>query len=310
MPFETNSNREEGIVVLKDTDSGTEARIFLFGALLNAFCVKTGDTTANIIDGFSSPADARLRITDGFRSAKLSPFVCRLRGGNYSFEGTDYHITGHFLNGHAIHGLLFAQEYLVQDSGSNDQEAFVVLTAEYRGSDMGYPFPFHITIEWKLGAGNTLSVTTCLSHKNAHAIPYTDGWHPYFTLGETVDDCTLQFDSRTQLEYDAELLPTGERFTDTRFEKGISLKGIEIDNSFVLEGTDPVCRLSNKRLELTIRADAAYPILQLYIPPHRKSIAIENLSGPPDNFNNHMNLLLLSPGEERAFTTSYSVRAL
>jgi Galactose mutarotase and related enzymes len=48
-----------------------------------------------------------------------------------------------------------------------------------------------------------------------------------------------------------------------------------------------------------------YPYLQVYTPPHRQSIAIENLSAAPDVFNNRMGLIELEPGERIGFSCSY-----
>ncbi|HVZ26206.1 MAG TPA: hypothetical protein VG842_09140, partial [Sediminibacterium sp.] len=114
--------------------------------------------------------------------------------------------------------------------------------------------------------------------------------------------------STTQLEYNEDLLPTGNTHTDVRFEDGCSLKGVELDNSFRLPDSGGVCRLSGNNITLEIRPDAGYPVLQLYIPPERESIAIENLSGAPDNFNNGIGLIWLQPGEKCAFRTSYQVK--
>jgi galactose mutarotase-like enzyme len=61
---------------------------------------------------------------------------------------------------------------------------------------------------------------------------------------------------------------------------------------------------TNANFRLTIEPDKEYPILQIYIPPHRNSIAIENLSGAPDNFNNKMGLVI--PGEERCLQQASS----
>jgi aldose 1-epimerase len=47
--------------------------------------------------------------------------------------------------------------------------------------------------------------------------------------------------------------------------------------------------------------------LQLYIPPSRRSIAIETLSGAPDAFNNGIGLILLDPGTSRQFSVTYEV---
>lgn len=311
MPFEASIENQAGdtVITLRDTQSGTEAEIFAFGALLNAFRIPVQGRPVNIIDGFSSVADARLNMVNGFKSAKLSPFVCRMRKGDYTFNGKQYHIQGQYLGEHAIHGLLFGHTYVVTGSDSGDDHVSVTLSFEYKATDPGYPFPYTITITWKLGTGNRLTVTTSISHQNNHPIPYADGWHPYFKLGGSVDEWALQFNSQLQLEYDAELLPTGEKFTDSRFENGSLLSGIELDNSFELPGDKPVCTLSNASLKLTIEPDANYPILQIYIPPHRKSIAIENLSGAPDNFNNGMHLLLVPPKEERTFSTTYRIES-
>jgi len=44
------------------------------------------------------------------------------------------------------------------------------------------------------------------------------------------------------------------------------------------------CVLSNNAMQLTIEPDSSYPLLQFIHTDERKSIAIENLSGAPDNF--------------------------
>ena len=62
-------------------------------------------------------------------------------------------------------------------------------------------------------------------------------------------------------------------------------------------------------IALDIYAEQNYPYLQMYTPPHRNSIAIENLSGTPDCFNNGMGLMELAPGESARFVTRYKISA-
>ncbi len=111
------------------------------------------------------------------------------------------------------------------------------------------------------------------------------------------------------MEFDQDLLPTGNFLEDDRFVNGCQLKDITLDNAFAFskEDPNPFCRLSNKHLALSIKPDNAYPILQIYTPENRKSIAIENLSGAPDNFNNEIGLVMLAPNVSKTFTTSYQV---
>ena len=299
------------IITLTDTLAGTEAEIYAFGGLLNAFRVPVSGKLFNVVDGFSGGEDVAANITNGFKSAKLSPFVCRMFEGKYRFDHKEYQVHKHFLNGHAIHGLIYDGIYEIRDQVSSDKEASVVLAYDYKGDDAGYPFPYKVLLEWKLEAENKLSITTTISHNNPHSIPMADGWHPYFTLGGSVDEWNIQFDSDTQLEYDAALLPSGKKLKDERFVNGSSLKNIELDNSFELDAAkeNAKCVLSNNTLKLIIEPGRSYPLLQLYIPSHRKSIAIENLSGAPDNFNNGMWLIDLPANVEKVFSTSYTVVA-
>ena len=314
MPFTVSVHEQEAfpVITLHDTDSGCEAEIYTFGGLLNSFKIPLANNLINIVDGFNSVADAIKNITNGFKSAKLSPFVCRMYKGNYQFDNKAYHVNKHYLKQHAIHGLVYDGIYSIVNTSADTSQAKATLVYQYQGSDDGYPFTYNITLNWKLEAGNKLTVATTVVHHNIQPIPLADGWHPYFRLGDSIDDCTLQFNSATQLAFDGDLLPTGKTIADTRFINGSSLQDISLDNSYQLDPlvTQPSCVLSNKVLKLTVEPDKSYPILQIYTPIHRKSIAIENLSGAPDNFNNGMGLILLSPNEPKVFTTSYAITAI
>ncbi|MEN9685303.1 MAG: hypothetical protein RLZZ28_1089 [Bacteroidota bacterium] len=299
-------------ITLKDTATGTEAVIYTYGGLLNAFSINHRGQAKNIVQGFSSTADARTNGRNGFKSAKLSPFVCRMRRGQFSFEGKKYTIQKNYLQEHAIHGIVFDAVYSIEKMEENESHAFVQLCHEYPGTDSGFPFPYTIRIDWQLEAENKLTVSTHIRHNNPHPIPIADGWHPYFMLGGKVDDWVLQFDSETQLAFDADLLPTGKKISDNRFTNGGSLKGVQLDNSFELDFQKGPAKavLSNREFVLRILPAKAYPILQVYIPDHRNSIALENLSGAPDNFNNGMGLIILPPGELQTFTTVYQLACL
>ncbi len=314
MPFDIflDEAHEYPVIHLKNTITGCEAEIYAFGGLLNAFRIPAKNGLQNIVEGFADVADAIKNITNGFKSSKLSPFVCRMNKGEYGFLSKTYAVKKHFLSGHAIHGLLYDAVYKVTALEKTADYAAVTLEHSYAGTDSGYPFPYHVSICWKLGAGNQLSVATTVSHQNKTAIPLADGWHPYFSLGDTIDACRLQFSESYLLDYDASLLPTGKKTTDTLFVNGSLLKNISLDNGFewVFPDKKNHCILSNALLQLVIEPDASYPVLQVYIPSHRKSIAIENLSGAPDNFNNGMHLVLLEPNQPKTFYTCYTVNTL
>ena len=299
------------IITLSDSTTGCSAEIYSFGALLNKFNIKTEKAELNIVDGFTTPQDAIQNITNGFKGAFLSPFTCRMNEGKYNFDGTAHQIEKFFMPPHAIHGLVYDAVFTIEETVETEIFALVTLTHTYNKEDIGFPFSYTIAHVWKLEANNKLTVTTTLQHNNSHAIPYAQGWHPYFTLGIAVDDCTLQFTTDNQVEFDDTLIPTGAIIPDKRFKKGTSLQDISLDNCFHLVGEGQhTCVLKNDAIELTISPDASYPYLQIYTPPHRKSIAIENLSGAPDCFNNGLGLLLIEPNQLAIFATTYSVTLL
>ncbi len=311
MAFEIliNDTASHSTITLTDVDSGCIAEVYAFGALLNAFSIPIQYSVLNVVEGFSSVEDAEQNIVSAYKSAKLSPFACRMKHGTYSFHQKEYTVQKSYLDVHAIHGILFDAIFEIKNSYAGNDKALVELVHQYKGTDVGYPFSFELTVIWVLEANNKLSVSTAIIHQNDFAIPYADGWHPYFTLGESVDACTLQFDSNTMLEFDETLIPTGKLLPDNRFTSSIKLKDIFLDNCFVLDPLveHPACVLKGSKAILQITPHSSYPYLQIYTPLHRQSIAIENLSAAPDAFNNGMGLQLLQPNQPYIFSTSYQL---
>lgn len=309
---ETQGEGAAQSIVLRDSSIGCSATIFRFGALLNAFSLPTMNGRINIVDGFVDAADAIANITKGFHGAKINPYVCRLQHGQYQIGQDIYQVSKFFLPPHAIHGLIYDAVFDVLELHADTQHAVVRLQYKYQQEDGGYPFDYSIEVRWQLSAHAQLSVTTTVQNLSDRAIPMTDGWHPYFTLGDTnIDDCTLRFDSDAQVQFDDTLIPTGKLINDTRFTTAQQLKGIVLDNCFVLnQPGHSACILENQQYRLTVQPGAHYPYLQVYTPDHRKSIAIENLSAAPDAFNNGMGLIILEPKEHRSFTTGYHLQIL
>ena len=314
MQFTVVTNHENGyeVVELQDHASGARVQLYSFGALLNAFTIPTKTGSFNGIDGFASIEDAVTNATAGFKSSKLSPFVCRLQHGKYRFNQKEYTIKGFYLGEHAIHGLLFNAPFTITHTKSTASEASVIFSHHYKGTDPGYPFSFTLHVKWKLSSGNRLQVFTTATNNHSSAIPFSDGWHPYFRVGDTIDTATLSFTTNKQLEFSEDLLPTGNIIEDNRFMVGQKMEGIFLDNCFLLDQrseTQHKCTLKNETVTLTIAPDKHYPYLQIYTPPHRKSIAIENLTSAPDSYNNGIGLLIIEPKHTLEFSTTYTLTA-
>jgi len=316
--FSISKIQEDGFekIILKDNDTNTYAAIIPdCGAILQSFVAERNGQKFNIVDSYSSAIDFKENVeSKGFRGAKLSPFVCRLNHGTYQFGEKKYTVEKYYLGESAIHGILYDKVYTIISETANELHASVTLKCEYRNEDKGYPFNYDCLVTWQLEKDNKLSFTTECVNKDEGLIPIQDGWHPYFNLGDAVDELQLEFQSKELVEFNSELLPTQNLIPYTEFN---SLKKIEdrfFDNCFTLnlETCQPMCVLRNhlKKIELEILPEASYPYLQIYIPPHRKNIALENLSGAPDAFNNGMGVTTLEPGESALFKAAYKIKFL
>jgi len=309
--FSIHTFHEEGfdIIVLKDNNSGAQAEIIpAHSAMLHAFRIPYEGAQLNIIDNYTSLQDYQQQMPTYFKSAKLSPFACRIPDGIYEWEGQQYKIQKAITPGSYIHGLLYDVAFEVVSTKADERAAVVTLRYQYKGDDAGYPFPYDCEVQYRLQPDLRLQFITTISNQSAGAIPLMDGWHPYFTTGTPVDDLDLQFASEQIVEFNAQLVPTGNILPYDKFLHSFPLDGIPLDNSFLLNfgqhASSCTLRDPKKRIKITFYPDSNYPVLQIYIPPHRNSIAIENLTGAPNAFNNGIGLIALPAGESRTFTTA------
>ncbi len=303
-------------IILKDEATNTIATIIpSCGAMLHAFTVINKGNTVNVIDSYTNTADFKKNVeSKGFKGSKLSPFVCRMKNGQYNFAKTAYTIDKFLLGKNAIHGLLYDVPFTVTNKWANENGAGVLLKYNYTGNANGYPFKYTCAITYELKSGNNLRVTTTVTNTNKGIILMQDGWHPYFGFGNSIDDLLFEFQSKEILEFDEELLPTGKLIPYQEFGSLKKIGATTLDNCFTVNFAEcqPMCVLRDtaKKLQVEIYPDTSYPYLQIYTPPHRNSIAIENLSGAPDAFNNGMGVKTLSPNEVANFTTTYKITLL
>lgn len=309
-----SSYGQHAVITLKDLQTNTFAEIYNFGALLNNFTSEHHGLAINIIDGFSSPAEAAEKVTVFFKSAKLSPFACRVNNSKYKFGENDYLLSKFALRGTAIHGLIYNALFEITEQVSDDTKASVKLATIYENSMEGYPFKYKAEVEYILSEGNSLTIKTTVTNVDQKLLPIVDGWHPYFTLGDPINDYQIEFQSKQMLEFNEDLIPTGNLIPFEEFGSIKNLGTRELDNCFTLNFAEcqPMCVIRNPKTKVQIEfyPDETYPYLQIYTPEHRKSIAIENLSGAPDAFNNGMGLRVLQPAESATFTTKYITTSL
>jgi aldose 1-epimerase len=304
----TINQDNETIILLTDKVKGCLAEIYTYGAILNSFSIKTEGKDFNIKDHYTRIADAKERLATWFNSARLSPFVCRLNRGEYCIENTVYKIEKFYMGNHAIHGLVYDASYTIHETIANDEMAAVTLYYQYAATDKGYPFIFESYITYTLKKDNSIYISSKIINKSETAVPFTEGWHPYFNLEGISNDWTLQINSNTAVEFDTEMIPTGKLKVDNSFITPAKIGGTHLDNCyFIYDHSTPACVLSNNRISLSIFPEESMPYLQVFTPDHRKSIAIECLSGTADSFNNKFGLVWIKPEESHSFNTLYQL---
>ena len=317
MNFSITEEWQEGLRLYRIREQTTGCSCSLlpdYGALLHEWKIPHQHSEWNLIDNYPTQSLLEKELALSYKSAKLSPFVCRITKGQYYWQGRSYEFKNKFLDGSAIHGLLFNKPFSFIDTKAEANKAAITLAYEYRAEDPGYPFHYSCSVTYSLHPDQHLHLQTTIRNLGPAELPIADGWHPYFQLGGTIDEYTLAIQADQVLEFTEQLVPTGRLQRQANLEQPFSLQQKSYDHCFLIKTSSarPVCTLTNpnSNLRMEISTDHHYPYLQVYTPPHRRSIALENLSSAPDCFNNKIGLLTLAPGQTQTFQVSYKASLL
>ena len=314
MAFDLNitATRHQKLIQLIDNNSDTLLTIHSKGALMNRWKVKHATQSLELIWGNPDnlvdnafEAKAFHYEMNGFRSGKMSPFSCRIDAGQYHWASHAYQFNKFYLGAHAMHGLLYDAEFDIRSTAVNADHAFVELGYHYAGTDPGFPFSYDLIVQWSLFQNNLIVVKTSVHNCANRTIPIMDGWHPYFTLGGQVDDYTLKMTVEGKLEMNSEMIPSGKMLHEKSFEAGKKINMTHFDDCYLLDPMHTKVVIQYKGKSIVVQPKHNYPYLQIYTPDDRQSIAIENLSGAPNCFNNKMGLQILEPQGQIYFETSY-----
>jgi aldose 1-epimerase len=229
-------------------------------------------------------------------SALLSPWVNRVRNGNYSFEGRNYQLPINEPNlGNAIHGLLARKPFeLCQDNSK------ATLSYRYTAEEKAYPFPFEMRLTYSFTEENIFQL--CFTAKNTGEgnLPFACGWHPYFNLTEgNLADWSIRFDSVSKFHSDSQMIPLREENYDAR--AGVNLGEEVLDNVFRLKSKEKhITQLYNKSKKESLyfeQSSIDFPFLVVFAPENSNCVAIEPMSANTDAFNTGDGLRILAPGE-------------
>jgi aldose 1-epimerase len=245
----------------------------------------------------------------------LIPWPNRLQDGGYEFDGRRHQLPlDEPERRNAIHGLV---RWATWSAVVRQPHRVVMEHVLY--PQPGYPFSLKLSIEYAL-SDSGLHVRTTATNVGAVPCPFSSGAHPYLTLGKAaIDRLILRVPGSTVLRSDERGLPTGAETvegTEYDFRKPRPIGAIALDNAFTdldrdanglahVELRDP-----DQRKWVSLWVDETYPYLMVFsgdlLPDvHRRSLAIEPMTCPPNAFRTGVGLIRLEPGSK--FTSTWGI---
>ena len=252
----------------------------------------------SVLDGYKTPEE--LVENAWAKNVFLLPYPNRLRDGQYTHAGKTYQFE---INNkdtqNSIHGFGKNAPMTVKKVKITADEAMIHCTWQHDGSHAAYPFRFSFDVKMIL-RGGAFEVELSFKNDDEALIPVGLGWHPYFIMSERVDDTSLQMPESQLILIDNRMLPTGEKQAYSTFNQLTKIGDTNLDNGFFITENDKQASviLASERGRLHYWQElgaAKWNFVQVFTPPHRKSIAVEPMTCNIDAFNNHDGLVLLAP---------------
>ena len=229
-------------------------------------------------------------------SALLTPWVNRVRNGNYSFKGKNYQLPiNEPVLGNAIHGLLARVPFsIIKQSDSS-----ITLEHAYQGEEPNYPFPFTFRYIYCLEKRG-LSLTFEAQNTGVSAMPFACGWHPYFQFPDTsIEDLEIKFRPLSRFISHSQMIPLKEE--ELHGKELFKFESEKIDHVFrliptALHRTEFINKKHNKSIILE-QSSIQFPFLVVFQPEGYTSVAIEPMTANTDAFNTGDGLQELAPLE-------------
>ncbi|MGW0432300.1 aldose 1-epimerase family protein [Micromonospora sp. NPDC003197] len=278
---------------------GHEAVVVEVGGGLRAY--RAGGV--DYLDGYAED-----ELCVGAAGQVLAPWPNRIRDGQYSFAGHSLQVPLTEPARHtAIHGLVNWLPWRIVA-----HEADSVTVQGDLPAQPGYPWPLALRTVWQVGTDG-LRATHEVTNLGDDPAPFGLAVHPYLRLPDVaVDDLWLRVPGRRRLLVDGRGLPIGAAavagdgydFTTPRRIGGLVLDTTFGDLDRESSGGSSVTLASADGVaEVSVWADPAFGWWQMFTADslagerHRRSVAVEPMTCPPDAFRSGQDVITLVPGE-------------
>lgn len=215
----------------------------------------------------------------------LFPICGNLPDNTYTYNGKQYTLKQH--------GFARDLPWEVTDQVTQDKVSLTLVLNSNEQTRAVYPFDFQLTFIYEL-QGNNLEIRQQYKNLSSIALPFSNGFHPYFVASD-----------KTQLEFE---IPSQE-FQDQRTKEIHAFKGNfdfnldEIDVAFKQLTSKSAAVVDNSRkLKLTLDYGDDYPILVFWTLKGKDFYCLEPWSAPRNSLNTDEHLTVLESGA--SYTTS------
>jgi len=292
--FSTNKDSNCTFCVISN-ENGTKAVIHPdLGASLQQLYFNDKVIINNIIE-----KDGQQQYLNSSCSAILFPFANRINDGQFSYKKQAYQLEcNEHSRGHAIHGLVYRKPFEMATLSNTENEASVSFSYKYNGEDKGFPFPFNITLVYTLDE-HSLGLEVKVENTGTTSFPFSLGWHPYFH-SNNLEASILYMESEEKIIANKRMIPI--KTNPALFPNPLVLKNQEFDDAFVLKNNTIGYKTPDYKINIKTEQDNTTQYIQLYIPSHRQSIAIEPMTAPADCYNNNIGTKELEPNQSYAIS--------
>lgn len=241
----------------------------------------------------------------------LFPVIARLQDGQYTHKGQTYSITSHG----------FARDNRFQVVESSGTHAVFRLTENEKTLAM-YPFPFRLTISYRL-EGTCLTKTTTVENTGAEEMPYELGNHDGFRIplneGEVMEDYAVILpgvDTLTPYGMDENLMttPKGKVYPLTNGRIPVKPMSVGVDTFLLDELPQRQAHLVDKngKVRVTLKFED-FPYLGIWTKPmpldfDTNYVCIEPWTTLPDatfvgrGLVDKQGIRILAPGASETFS--------
>ena len=260
-------------------------------------------------------------LPPGAAGQLLTPWPNRVDHGRYEFGGASYQLDlSEPKNGNAIHGLTRWAEWQPVETGPGR----VLLRHQPHGYT-GYPFSLQVDAEYQLSAADGLRITVSATNRGSRPAPFGNGQHPYFTAGPApLDEWELELPAGRWLPLNERGIPTGTAQdidgTPVDFRSPHPIGDTVLDHALtgLVRAADgrAWAHVRSAGRQVSLWAGPGYGWLQVFTSDtlhgerHRKAVAIEPMTCPPNALVSGDDVIVLAPGESTSHSWGVGVSSV